>query len=424
MAFRGVLDKNIPRVMGNHAGYVSQTYFAGAVAPHDVIRRHTLFGYFHLRHTKEWAVVREKKLIGGERFEGRKYRFEPSMTCEYLRWCSQCSDEELEVYGFSSWKTIHQIRSIHICHVHGEPLLLRCKQCGANPGDWRKFRLPGEPCPSCKSLEFEGVDIFAGTAYKQFVRDVAAAFENQIEVYRDKAWAMLVAKFKSIFKSPLEADNALSNYLYSKWGVTSLAAIGDLLQVRVNSTSGLFEAGAKSICFRILLRRAMGELTPNVLSESTKPEISSIAGSNTLFASTVSRHALLVGIDEFTKAALTSPGSIKDAAARAGLDYDNTFRKWKRVLTSMLAELGEDVVREMLPEGRRFNKVARVGGGQDLMAAYKHRISAVLQENPTHSRGDLWLEHFRAMKYLSVNDYDWLAKLIDGNMLSRRPRIK
>lgn len=186
MAFRGVLDENIPRVMGNHAGYVSRTYFAGAVAPHDVIRRYTLFGYFNLRHAKEFVAVREKDLIDGACFDGRRCKFESSMACEYLRWCPQCSGEELEVYGFASWKTIHQIRSIHICHIHGDPLLIRCKQCGTCPGDWRKFRLPGEPCPSCKSLDFEGISIVAGAAYQQFVRDVAAAFESQLEVYRDK----------------------------------------------------------------------------------------------------------------------------------------------------------------------------------------------------------------------------------------------
>lgn len=45
--FRGVrLNKNIPKVMGINAGYVSRTYFAGTVSPQDVLRRHTLFSIY------------------------------------------------------------------------------------------------------------------------------------------------------------------------------------------------------------------------------------------------------------------------------------------------------------------------------------------------------------------------------------------
>lgn len=410
--------------MGRNAGNISRGYFVGAVSPQDVLRRHTLFGYFHLRYDTDFAIVGEKKLIDGLFGDHVTARFDSSMACKYLRWCPRCSDEDFKAYGFASWKTVHQIRSIHVCHIHGDLLLLRCKQCGEYPGDWRKFRLPGEACPNCRSYEFEGASIVAGSAYQQFVQDVAAAFSYQTDMYRDKAWATLMATFVSRFNSLSDAENALSNYLYSKWEVSCLAALGDLLQVRVGSTSRLFDIGTKSICFRILLCRAMMTLDPDLLREGVAVSTPFIVGSGNLFASTVGRHAILVGIDELTRAALIAPGSIKDAAASMGLDYDSTYRKWKRLLKSMLAELGEDAVRGMLPEGRRFHKVTRVGGGQDLMAAYKHRIATALLESPTHTRASLWLEHFRAMKYLSLNDYDWLANLIGGNMLSKRPRIK
>ncbi|MCO5357774.1 TniQ family protein [Acidovorax kalamii] len=418
--FQGIpLNNNIRPVMGRNAGNISRGYFSGAVSPHDVLRRHTLFGYFNLRYDIDFSVVAETKLIEG--FFGDRVRFDPSVACKYLRWCPRCSDEEFEAYGFASWKTVHQIRSIHVCHIHGNLLLLRCKQCGGYPGDWRKFRLPGESCPYCRSSEFEGSSIDAGTAYQQFVQDVAAAFSYQTNIYRGKKWATLIATFVSRFNSLSDAENALSNYLFSKWKVPCLAALGDLLQVRVGSTSRLFDIGTKSMCFRILLYRAMITLSPDMLREDLAVSVPSIARSGTLFASTAGRHAVLVGIDEVTQAALIAPGSIKDAAASMGLDYDSTYRKWKRLLNSMLAELGEEAVREMLPDGRRFHRVTRVGRGQDLMAAYKHRISTVLQENPTHTRVSLWREHFRAMKYLSVNDYDWLANLVGWNRLSKHP---
>ena len=56
------LIREAPAWMGPYAGHISQTYFASSLLPNEVLRSHTLFGYFHLSCDKADAVAREESL--------------------------------------------------------------------------------------------------------------------------------------------------------------------------------------------------------------------------------------------------------------------------------------------------------------------------------------------------------------------------
>jgi hypothetical protein len=83
--------------------------------------------------------------------------------------------------------------------------------------------------------------------------------------------------------------------------------------------------------------------------------------------------------------------------------------------------LGEDAVRALLPEGRQVHLVAKSGRAQYLLDGYKSLLTAALARDPGITRVSLWREHYRAMRYVSRMDYEWLAKMVGGNMPSRRP---
>ena len=418
-AFLGLpLATEVPVLMGRNAGYISSTYFFDVVSPHELLRRHTLFGVTHLGLDEDIALYREEQLIVGM-VKGIRLGAE---VAQNLRWCKRCADEERESYGFASWKVVHQLLSVRVCHIHGDPLLLRCKECGIAPGALRYLRLPGEACPGCQSSDFEQDNVVLRDAYQIFVRNVASMFINQESVYRESAWFRYVSRFVSSFPSESDAEKEVIGFLCREWEVLTTEEIWESLQIPPSDRGGLFSEGSQFLSIRVLISRAMRALRPSLLPGDVVPDACSRDSSeDSTFGSTVRQHARSIGISERITSALASPSNIKDAAVEAGLDYIKTLSAWRKVLKSMKKALGEDAIRTLLPEGRRIQKVTRVGRKQDLLNAYKSRISALLEQDPGMSRTRLWREHYRAMHYLSKFDYEWLAKKIGGNMPSRRP---
>lgn len=422
-AFLGLpLVSGVPYLMERHVGYISRTYFASVVSPHELLRRHTLFGFIHLGLDEDEALYREDQLIHG--MEKGRWRVLGLGTevAQNLRWCKQCADEERDSYGVASWKTVHQLASVRICHIHGDPLFVRCKGCGITPGSLRNFRLPGDVCPGCKSSDFEAEHVVPRDAYQIFVRDIAAAFQNQDCVYRDGAWSSYVSRFVSSFSSKSDAENEVIGFLCQEWEVSTAEEIWASLQMPFPIRGGLFTKGGRSLCVRVLLSRAMRALRPSLPPDGDVLNACSIDSSDdSLFGSVVRQHAKSLGFGERITNALVSSSNIRKATAEAGLEYARTLYAWKKVLKSMKDALGEDAVRALLPEGRQVHLVAKVGRAQYLLDGYKSLLTAALARDPGITRVSLWREHYRAMRYVSRMDYEWLAKMVGGNMPSRRP---
>lgn len=420
-AFLGVPRATVvPALMGRHVGYISRTYFASVVSPQELLRCHTLFGFMHLGLDEDEALYREDQLtqgMGSVRMHGLG-----TEAAQNLRWCKQCADEERGSYGVASWKTVHQIASVRICHIHGDPLFFRCKGCGITPGSLRYFRLPGDVCPGCKSSDFEAEHVVSRVAYQIFVRDIAAAFQNQDFVYRDGAWSSYVSRFVSSFSSKSDAENEVIGFLCQEWEVSTAEEIWASLQMSFPKKDGLFAKGSRSLCLRVLLSGAMRALRPSLPSDGDVLNACSMDSSDdSLFGPVVRQHAKSFGFGERITNALVSSSNIKKAAAEAGLDYVRVLYAWRKVLKSMKDALGEDAVRALLPEGRQAHLVAKSGRAQYLLDVYKSLLTAALAQDPGITRGSLWREHYRAMRYVSRMDYEWLAKMVGGNMSSRRP---
>lgn len=415
------ISTTIPNNLGRCAGHISRTYFADAISPEEVLQRHSLFGYFHLAYDKSEAADRESALVAGVRTPQSGGR--ATKASSGLRWCHRCSFEEREEFGFATWKVLHQISSIGICHIHGDRLRERCGRCGNLPGRPTLFRLPGEPCPDCEYSDVEMKGVVVSDVYQQFVRDVALAFSSQTDSFRSSAWASLVGSFVSGFSSIKDAELDVKEFLCQKWGLASISDICEALDIKFRDDLGVFGTANGSLCFRIVLYRAIVNLRPHLLSGECDPAGVPLDDSTcTSFAFAVRAHARRLNLGEALSSALAAPLSIRDAAIAAGLGYDSTYGAWKRISESMLAEMGDEAVRALLPKARRIHRVRRIKPGQDLTVAYQERIRAALDENPSLTRVVLWREHNRAMRYLSRSAYEWLAKTVGGETLGKRPK--
>lgn len=350
---------NLPRVsgipywMGRNVGYISRTYFGRALSPQEVLRRHTLFGFLHLAQDKAQASALEKPLISSD---ANELHFNKERI-DNLRWCKCCADEELDIYGFASWKVVHQITSVRICHIHGEPLLSRCNLCGTALGSVQNFRLPGDVCPKCNQSDFSGESIVVRDAYRAHVRDIGIAFDQQNDAFRHSAWNSRVSLFISCFPSWIEAQKALNEHLCRDWGVSSVKDIWASLHTPWPVRGNLFESGDRYLSVRILLHNAMlviNPINPDVIGRQVLAVAQPVELSKHMeFAAFVKQHANRLELSGRITDALATPLGVKAAAEAAGLAYATTHYAWKKVLNSMVAELGEAVVRKLLPEGRR-----------------------------------------------------------------------
>lgn len=343
----------IPHLMGTKAGRISGTYFAGSLSPYEVLRRHTFFGYLNLALDKVDASDREEALVQDT---VRSLNFSIDRV-ESLRWCECCAEDELEVYGFASWKVVHQLPSVRICHIHEIPLLSHCKICGSALGTVLNFRLPGDACPKCKQCDFTGDDVVVCDAYRLLVRNIAKAFENQEDDFRYSAWNKNISSFIESFISCDDAQKALKEFLCTEWGISSLEDIFILLQAPLPAKGTLFDWGDRHLSVRVLLCDAMRlirlskgvSIIKDVLDFTSQPEVKK----NIEFADVVKRHALKLNISMRIADVISGSLNIKLAASAAGLDYAVALRAWKIILMSMKAELGGEEVRRLLPEGRR-----------------------------------------------------------------------
>lgn len=344
--------QNVPRSMGGNAGYVSRTYFAGTLTPQALLRQHTLFGYIHLAQNKAQADALEKLLILGT----ANGSIVGAGGVQNLRWCEYCADDESDAYGFATWKVVHQIPQVRICPVHGDPLLSRCRLCGTAIGALQHFRLPGEPCPKCNSSEFGGENITVRDAHWSLIKSIANAFEIQSNIFRHDAWNGQVSLFISNYPSWVDAQKAVVDFICHEWRLSSIKLVWELINTPLPIKGNIFESGDRYLTARILLNHVMQEIYPQISEVQGIAEASPWERSSPLDFSVVIRsYAYNLGIGGRITDALAMPLGLQAAAATAGLAYSTVYLAWRRVLSSMKADLGSDFVRDLLPEYRRVN---------------------------------------------------------------------
>jgi len=108
---------------------------------HQLLEQHTLFRYFQPFEPFQNALkINTPRIPGGIRVQTQ------------WRWCVACAEEDMEMYGFHSLHTDHQLPGNCLCERHQTPLTFRCLACQGAWLDLADFagdpRLP-ERCPHC-----------------------------------------------------------------------------------------------------------------------------------------------------------------------------------------------------------------------------------------------------------------------------------
>lgn len=179
---------------GIGAEHLSRHFFGGQVSAHQVLARHTLYGFYSLGLSREMASKWGESLAQGLAQKPTQYVKSGAgpMVSGALRWCANCAALDQASHGFSAWRVAHQLPFIRLCPEHGTPLYVHCDRCGATLDDGRRLKLPGEPCAQCGSVEFASEAVPSGEHYRSLMTRCVDAIKRQDEIYRPVSWRQVM----------------------------------------------------------------------------------------------------------------------------------------------------------------------------------------------------------------------------------------
>lgn len=220
-----------PIFYGSGANYIAHNYFADSLTPDQVLRQHTLFGFYALGLSKSVEAKWARELKVGASLHATRYKKTSvsEMGTGGLKWCPDCARSDHSEVGLSAWRVIHQLPFIQSCPAHGVPLIASCENCNKPLDAGDQFRLPGDSCPACGSEKFTSLPVTANKGHLSLVLKCEEAFLARSDKFRPIAWAARMKKFLDSFESPRTALKQLSSMICAKWEVQSPEEVSAIL---------------------------------------------------------------------------------------------------------------------------------------------------------------------------------------------------
>ncbi|MDR7298652.1 hypothetical protein J2X16_004015 [Pelomonas aquatica] len=410
---------------GAGAAFVSSQAFNDAASPVEILRRHTLFGYYSLglgvEAALEWAAALAK---GNARGSVRYTRtLDPIATKAGLRCCKRCVAEDEAKGGLATWRLVHQLPFVQHCPAHLESLVEQCPRCDVPLDNGRKFRLPGEPCSSCGSPGVSLARMRPSTGYFRLLTRADEALHDQVDIYRPVAWTNAVRVFGAFYNSPNLAAEALSHQLCSLWATESVGQLWEQLGLKLRSDD-LMQAISGTVVsspltLQLVTAEAMQALHPEIFAE--QPPVAAAAPSATpeghleSHRSALLRSGAAIGLNPSFLEALVKSGSPSAAAAAVGFSKEMTQVALTALSASIRTEFGKAAGAAILDSMSEQFSLA------DRQERSRTRVLMLLADEPGVSRGTMWKRLRHDMRLLTTEDESWLEQTIPARFAAVRP---
>ncbi|RYG87365.1 MAG: hypothetical protein EON59_07665 [Alphaproteobacteria bacterium] len=399
---------------GAGAAFVSSQSFNGAASAVEILRRHTLFGYYSLglgaEAASEWAAALAKGNAQGSVRYTRT--FDPIATKAGLRCCTRCLVEDEVKGGLATWRLVHQLPFVQHCPVHLEPLVEQCPRCDVPLDNGRKFRLPGELCSSCGSPGVSLARMRPSMGYFRLLTRADEALRDQVDIYRPVAWTNAVRVFGAFYSSSNLAAEALSRQLCSLWATESVDHLWQRLGLKLRSND-LMQAisgtvASSPLTLQLATAEAMDALHPEIFSEKRMlAAVAPAAVPDWHFAgqrSIVLHGGTAIGRDRRDRARTRVLQLMSDepGISRSAI--------WDRLRNDMKLLRIEDGawLKQTLPT--RLNR--RWPNAAERTECYRSKVMAALSEDPAPTRSALHARLPKVMEWLGSNDKGWLEKAL------------
>lgn len=201
-------------LFGENVATVAKRAFGSSVSPKDVLLKHTLFGVYSRALSPPVAAAWSDALVIGSRSHHvrkilRDYnsRTQFHLATQNLRSCSQCVEEDIDLFGYGQWRILHQIPSLLFCPEHG--LSLSEEVCGDSTGNLWQYVLPqGKHPHGTHRLSWAASD-----GHSTYLGLWTQLFDGRLPVLTSHAWAtymdFVVAQIGDLASAQAEIKNAI-----------------------------------------------------------------------------------------------------------------------------------------------------------------------------------------------------------------------
>jgi hypothetical protein len=230
-------------LFGAGADHIAKNYFSDILSSDQVLRQHSLFGFYALGLgnfiTEQWS----KQLRDGRATLSRSYTKTQGLITPNikLRWCKECACSDQAERGFTAWRVVHQLPFVSRCPVHHSPLFVCCDDCQSPLDTGNQFRLPGENCGVCGSSNFTALPQIENQGYRSLISLCEAVIRTQSNEFKPQVWVRRINRFVNAQHSLDVAVAILSDRICKKWDVQTPDDITDVLALPLgrNYVTGL-----------------------------------------------------------------------------------------------------------------------------------------------------------------------------------------
>lgn len=427
----GSRTMSITNLFGAGAEHIAHSYFADSLSADQVLRQHTLFGFYSLGLSDSvltgWSrQLRNGSAIGTMGFTKTRG---PVAAVNGLRWCSECACSDQSELGFAAWRVVHQLPFVSTCPVHGSPLYIYCQDCQSPLDTGKQYRLPGESCCLCGSSRFTALTQIENPAYSSLISRCEEAFRTQSDEFKPQVWARRVNKFVAAHDSHDAATAVLSDRICKKWGVQSPEDINNLLSLCLGQdyVAGLLRCntGKYPLVTKLITGDAMpmdplGETTLRAFNAVPVYVPTTVGGRTDAQALRSRLEELFVeyGVSPQVLDKLLSGFPIYVAAIACGVAESQLFQlvnhpECRPIITAVRAAAVN--VRK-----NRVRKNKLVVSNEERRYTYRRQFYTWMDELTVLTRIDTEQTYPAILRWLQENDREWLGEMFPVRMLYRQ----
>ncbi|SFP50289.1 hypothetical protein SAMN05216567_106421 [Variovorax sp. OK605] len=221
-----------------HAGSFATKIFDNAVAPDDLLSKHSQAGIWGKLLKEEDELRWRRALINGDARAANAYV--PTGTSGLIRpklnrICLECLEEDFSLFGFGHYHVLHQVPLLSHCTRHAARLRSCCPICQPS----QRLRPAHSRCARCKFSPLPVLDVIP---YEQ-TEDYAWTVRLIEEMYRGEAPALRPRDRQQLVGATFPRDSMvfrrveLLEQFMSAWGFEDLATLQETFRIHKSAST-------------------------------------------------------------------------------------------------------------------------------------------------------------------------------------------
>lgn len=265
-----------PNLLGAGHEDVARRVFGGKVSGLDVLKRHTLFGFYSRLLTentnRKWAedLANCSRVSISSYFDTRNGPVSSLGAFGALRKCFACIESDLAQGEIPGWRVLHQLPFLSHCVEHAQHLVSVCPSCSRTFERGADFRLPSDPCMHCGYAEYSERKPELCRGQLLLGQLCARVFSGLVPDLEPSRWVDWVKATNAELRNAGIAVESVERHVVELWGLKSIAEVPAVLGYTLPGDFVRQELGlgmsSRVLLSRLLVYSAVDSLTSQILT--------------------------------------------------------------------------------------------------------------------------------------------------------------